>query len=89
MRTETHDSLSQNQPCFKKSEAEGELMWAIHSVLRRKRSEMSELQVKYEAGCREKGGPVKGLGSQIEKLRQEISTLEVALSCLNEIEANT
>lgn len=55
---------------------ENALREAIGNVLRRKRSEHLELSQKYNNGCRDKGGPVRGLGSEIESLRRQIKDLE-------------
>lgn len=52
---------------------------AVSNVLRRKRSEKLGLELKYSVGCHDKGGPVKGLGSEIAGLDKEIRALEAAM----------
>lgn len=52
------------------------LSQALANVLSRKRRELLDKQISYDRGCRDKGGPTKGLGSEIDGLRKQVSVLQ-------------
>lgn len=61
-----------------------EVREAVTNVLHRKRQEWRILKTKYDAGCNDKGGPPKGLGSEIACLSREIRALESAMTELSQ-----
>lgn len=58
----------------------GQIYMAIANVLKRKRAEKLDLEMKMQQFLRNKEPPTKGLGSDIQRLNQEIRALEEAIA---------